>query len=95
MKKLFWLIAGIATGMAVAKQIETNPKAKALADDVKRTAIEFGTAFAEGFAEREAELSTAAAAPKAKAPVKKPAAAAPKAKAPVKKPAAAAKAAAK
>jgi hypothetical protein len=57
MKKLFWLISGIAVGMAVSKQIETNPKAKALADDVKRTAIEFGTAFADGFAERDAELS--------------------------------------
>ncbi len=67
MKKLFWLVSGIAVGMAVAKQIETNPKAKALADDVKRTAIEFGTAFAEGFAEREAELGT----PVAKAPAKK------------------------
>lgn len=94
MKKLFWLVAGIATGMAVAKQIETNPKAKALADDVKRTAIEFGTAFAEGFAERESELTPVVAAPKAKAPAKKPAAAT-KAKAAVKKPAAAAKAAAK
>lgn len=60
MKKLFWLVSGIAVGMAVAKQIETNPKAKALAEDVKRTAIEFGSAFAEGFAEREAELSTEA-----------------------------------
>ena len=67
MKKLFWLVSGIAVGMAVAKQIETNPKAKALADDVKRTAIEFGTAFAEGFAEREAELDT----PVAKAAAKK------------------------
>jgi hypothetical protein len=57
MKKLFWLVSGIAVGMAVAKQIETNPKAKALAEDVKRTALEFGSAFAEGFAEREAELA--------------------------------------
>lgn len=77
MKKLFWLISGIAMGMAVAKQIETNPKAKALAEDVKRTAVEFGTAFAEGFAEREAELTVVAkTAPKAaaaKPAAKKPA----------------------
>jgi len=73
MKKLFWLISGIAVGMAVAKQIETNPKAKALAEDVKRTAVEFGSAFAEGFAEREAELDPVAVAPKAKATAKKPA----------------------
>ncbi len=64
--------------MAVSKQIETNPKAKALADDVKRTAIEFGTAFADGFAERDAELSEgskpAASRPTAKKTAAKPAA---------------------
>lgn len=86
MKKLFWLISGIAVGMAVSKQIETNPKAKALADEVKRTAIEFGTAFADGFAERDAELSDGA----------KPAASRPAAKKPAaKKPAASRKPAAK
>ncbi len=84
MKKLFWLISGIAVGMAVSKQIETNPKAKALADDVKRTAIEFGTAFADGFAERDAELSEGSK------PAAKPATSRPTAKKPAasRKPAA-------
>ena len=74
MKKLFWLVSGIAVGMAVAKQIETNPKAKALAEDVKRTALEFGSAFAEGFAEREAELAEETKPAAKRATAKKPAA---------------------
>jgi len=85
MKKLFWLISGVAAGLAIAKQIETNPKAKAVAEDLKRAAIEFGTAFAEGYSERDEELATedAAAKPASKS-APKPAAK----KAPAKKPAA-------
>jgi hypothetical protein len=83
MKKLFWLISGVAVGLAVAKQIEQNPKAKAVAEDLKRAAIEFGSAFAEGYSERDAELA-AADAPAKPAAAKKPAAK----KAPAKTPAA-------
>lgn len=79
MKKLFWLISGVAAGLAIAKQIETNPKAKAVADDLKRAAVEFGTAFVEGYAERDTELAAenteaSAAKPAAKKPAAKKAA---------------------
>jgi len=69
MRKLFWLISGISIGLVLAKRIEQNPSAKAIAEDVKRAAKEFGTAVAEGFNEREAEL-----APAKRAPAKRPAA---------------------
>ena len=59
MRKLFWLISGISIGLVLAKRIEQNPSAKAIAEDVKRAAREFGTAVAEGFNEREAELTPA------------------------------------
>jgi hypothetical protein len=88
MKKLFWLISGVAAGLAIAKQIETNPKAKAVAEDLKRAAVEFGTAFVEGYSERDGELAAetteeSAVKPAAKkAPAKKPAAKKPAAKKP-------------
>jgi len=69
MRKLFWLISGISIGLVLAKRIEQNPSAKAIAEDVKRAAKEFGTAVAEGFNEREAELT-----PAKRAPAKRPAA---------------------
>jgi hypothetical protein len=70
MRKLFWLISGISIGLVLAKRIEQNPSAKAIAEDVKRAAKEFGTAVAEGFNEREAELSPAKSA-QAKRPAAK------------------------
>ena len=69
MRKLFWLISGISIGLVLAKRIEQNPSAKAIAEDVKRAAKEFGTAVAEGFNEREAELT-----PAKRSPAKRPAA---------------------
>jgi len=36
MRKLFWLVSGISIGLVLAKQIEENPKAKAIADDLKK-----------------------------------------------------------
>jgi len=59
MRKLFWLISGISIGLVLAKRIEDNPAAKAIAEDVKRAAREFGSAVADGFNEREAELAPA------------------------------------
>lgn len=59
MRKLFWLISGISIGLVLAKRIEENPAAKAIAEDVKRAAREFGSAVADGFNEREAELAPA------------------------------------
>ncbi len=66
MRKLFWLVSGISIGLVLAKQIEENPKAKAIADDLKKAAREFSDAVVEGFQERETELADAA--PKAKKP---------------------------
>jgi sRNA-binding protein len=74
MRKLFWLISGISIGLAVAKQIEQNPAAKAIANDVERAAREFGNAVVEGFREREEELAPKKPAAAAKTVVRKPAA---------------------
>jgi hypothetical protein len=65
MKKAFWLLTGVAAGLVIAKQLDENPKAQAVVDDAAKRAKEFGAAIAEGFREREAELSVPA--------VKKPA----------------------
>lgn len=79
MKKAFWLLTGIAAGLVIAKQLDENPKAQAVVDDAAKRAKEFGAAIAEGFREREAELSAPA--------VKKPVAKTPVAKMPAAKPA--------
>ena len=85
MKRGFWLISGIAIGLVAARRMSENPKAQAVVDDAARRAREFGTAVAEGFKEREAEIAST---PK-KAPARKPAARKPAVKRPVaKKPAA-------
>ena len=34
MKKMFWLITGITAGMVIARRIEQNPAAKAVAEDL-------------------------------------------------------------
>jgi hypothetical protein len=57
MKKAFWFITGIAAGLVAAEQLKNNPKAKAIADDVMAKGRELGDVAAEGFREREAELS--------------------------------------
>jgi hypothetical protein len=58
----------------LAKQIEQNPAAKAIANDVERAAREFGNAVVEGFREREEELAPKKPASAAKPVVRKPAA---------------------
>ncbi|MEY4390800.1 MAG: hypothetical protein RLZZ400_543 [Actinomycetota bacterium] len=70
MRKLFWLTSGIALGLVIAKQIEQNPAAKAIANDVEKAAREFGAAVSEGFKEREAEIEKSSA-PKKTAPAAK------------------------
>ncbi|MEY4349661.1 MAG: hypothetical protein RL719_958 [Actinomycetota bacterium] len=74
MRKLFWLVSGISLGLVLAKQIEQNPAAKAIANDVERAAREFGNAVVEGFREREEELAPKKPASAAKPVVRKPAA---------------------
>jgi hypothetical protein len=57
MNKLFWLIAGVAIGAVVAKQIEENPQARKAYEEAKASLQEFADAVAEGYKERETELS--------------------------------------
>jgi len=57
MKKLLWFITGVSIGVIAANQLKENPKAQELANDLTRRAKEFGAAVAEGYREREAELS--------------------------------------
>lgn len=57
MKKLVWLIAGIAIGAVAARQIEENPAARKAYEEAKLSMSEFRDAVLEGFQEREAELS--------------------------------------
>ena len=81
MKKFFWLVTGVAAGLVIAKQIESNPKAQAAVEDATNRAKEFGAAIAEGFKEREAELVAASPSPKvssANSPAKKASKPAPK-----------------
>jgi len=71
MKKAFWFITGIAAGLLAAKQLQENPKTKAIVDDVMVRVRDLGDVVAEGFREREQELADA------KKPAAKPAASKP------------------
>jgi hypothetical protein len=66
MNKLFWLIAGVAIGAVVAKQIEENPQARKAFEEAKASLQEFADAVSEGYKERESELSKPARKPAAK-----------------------------
>jgi len=59
MKKLFWLIVGVAAGMAASKRIQEDPKAAALYNDITKRVRELGDALNEGFLERSTELNEA------------------------------------
>ena len=66
MNKLFWLIAGVAIGAVVAKQIEENPQARKAYEEAKASLQEFADAVAEGYKERESELAKPRREPSAK-----------------------------
>lgn len=57
MNKLFWLIAGVAIGAVVAKQIEENPQARKAYEEAKTSLQDFADAVAEGYKDRETELA--------------------------------------
>jgi hypothetical protein len=57
MKKAFWFVTGIAAGLVAAKQLQENPKTKAMVDDVLERVRELGDVVVEGFREREAEIA--------------------------------------
>jgi hypothetical protein len=67
MNKLFWLIAGFAIGAVVAKQIEENPQARKAYEEAKASLQEFADAVAEGYKDRETELTKPARKPAARA----------------------------
>jgi len=66
MNKLFWLIAGVAIGAVVAKQIEENPQARKAYEEAIASLQEFADAVAEGYKERETELAKPARKPATK-----------------------------
>jgi hypothetical protein len=66
MNKFFWLIAGVAIGAVVAKQIEENPQARKAYEEAKASLQEFADAVAEGYKERETELAKPARKPATK-----------------------------
>jgi hypothetical protein len=67
MKKMFWLITGITAGMVIARKIEQNPAAKAVAEDLIKSGKELAGAFMDGFDETHTEKPVASAQPKAAA----------------------------
>lgn len=67
MKKMFWLITGITAGMVIARKIEQNPAAKAVAEDLIKSGKELANAFMDGFDETHTEKPAANSAPKAAA----------------------------
>ena len=60
MNKLFWLIAGVAIGAIVTKQIEDNPQARKAYEEAKASLQEFADSVAEGYKDREIELARTA-----------------------------------
>lgn len=65
MKKLMWLIAGVAIGAVAARQIDENPAARKAFDEAKLSVSEFRDAVLEGYKERERELNKPKRAPAA------------------------------
>jgi hypothetical protein len=68
MRKLFWLATGLTAGYLLARKIDSNPAAKAVADDLAKSAREISASFIEGFSETHAEPEAV------KPPTRKPAA---------------------
>ena len=59
MKKIFWLIIGIKLGFIAAHLISKNPAGKKFFDNIDEKAHQFGTAVANGYRDRDAELRAA------------------------------------
>jgi hypothetical protein len=70
MSKFLWLVAGVAIGVVVAKQIEENPQARKAYEEAKASLQEFADAVAEGYKDRELELAKTATRSSSKATVK-------------------------
>jgi hypothetical protein len=57
MSRFGWFVVGLGLGAFAAVQAKDNPQVKKAADELMGAAKEFGNAVAEGYKEREAELS--------------------------------------
>jgi murein L,D-transpeptidase YafK len=57
MNKILWLIAGVAIGAVAARQINENPQARKAYEEAKASLQEFADAVAEGYKERETQLT--------------------------------------
>jgi len=60
MKKLSWLIVGVALGFVLAHKINDTPRGRAFFGEIDRKARDFSAALGEGYRERESELRAAA-----------------------------------
>ena len=58
MRKTAFLIAGIAIGVYLAKQIDSNPEAKKALDETGQKIRTFANAVAEGYREQESLTET-------------------------------------
>jgi len=57
MSRLSWFLAGIGLGAFAVVQLRDNPKAQQAVDELYEAAKDFGSAVADGYREREEELS--------------------------------------
>jgi hypothetical protein len=57
MSRLSWFLAGIGLGAFAVVQLRDNPKAQQAVDELYEAAKDFGAAVADGYREREEELS--------------------------------------
>jgi hypothetical protein len=55
MKKAALFFAGIAVGVYLVKQVESNPEAKKVIDQAGEKVKGFANAFAEGYREQDAK----------------------------------------
>ena len=57
MSRLSWFLAGIGLGAFAVVQLRDNPKAQQAVEELYEAARDFGAAVADGYREREEELS--------------------------------------
>ena len=58
MRKSIYLIAGIALGVLISKQIESNPETKKTLQDAAGKVKSFANAVSAGYREQEAKATT-------------------------------------
>ncbi|MBM7504916.1 hypothetical protein ACFPER_15430 [Agromyces aurantiacus] len=63
MKSILWFAVGVATGFAVAHQVNRTAQGREFFAGLDAKARAFGRAVAEGYSAREAELRAAEAQP--------------------------------